>query len=68
VERRRARAGETADVVVLTQRGGYVEGLTEDYLTVYLPPATDLPKRARAVLAVDELGRLRATIPGGAAA
>ncbi|HEX9690819.1 MAG TPA: MiaB/RimO family radical SAM methylthiotransferase [Gemmatimonadales bacterium] len=68
VERRRARAGETADVVVLTQRGGYVEGLTEDYLTVYLPPATDLPKRAQAVLAVDELGRLRATIPGGAAA
>lgn len=41
-----ARDGGRADVVVMGRRAGYFEGLTEDYLTVYLPtdsnPATRL--------------------------
>jgi threonylcarbamoyladenosine tRNA methylthiotransferase MtaB len=43
---RQRRDGGLADVVLLDRRGGRFEGLTEDYLDVYLP-ATETPLPAR---------------------
>jgi hypothetical protein len=39
------RLGAVADVVLLERRAGRHEGVTEDYLTVYLP--ADVPSPAR---------------------
>lgn len=47
---RTRRDGETADVVVLGRRQGRFEGLTEDYLTVYLPAEGEWTPRLRARL------------------
>jgi len=44
------RDGGTADVVVLARRQGRFEGLTEDYLTVYLPAEGKAIPRLRARL------------------
>jgi threonylcarbamoyladenosine tRNA methylthiotransferase MtaB len=42
---RASRDGERADVVLLRRRHGVFEGLTEDYLPVYLPTEHDVPGR-----------------------
>ncbi len=47
---RAARAGGPADVVVLRRQAGRYEGLTEDYLTVYVPVDSPVASRLRATL------------------
>ena len=47
---RAARAGGPADVVVLRRRAGRYEGLTEDYLTVYVPADSPVAPRLSATL------------------
>jgi threonylcarbamoyladenosine tRNA methylthiotransferase MtaB len=42
--------GRDADVVLLRRSGGWFEGLTEDYLTVYMPADRALPGRFGAAL------------------
>jgi len=44
------RCGGLADVVLMTRQGGRYEGLTEDYLTVYLPADRIRPARLHATL------------------
>ena len=46
----RARSGGPADVVILTRHAGRYQGLTEDYLTVYLPADGAVAPRFRATL------------------
>ena len=42
--------GAGADVITLRRSGGWYEGLTEDYLTVYTPTDRVVPARFGAVL------------------
>jgi threonylcarbamoyladenosine tRNA methylthiotransferase MtaB len=50
---RAARAGGPADVVLLRRQAGRYEGLTEDYLTVYVPVNLPATPRLRATLRRD---------------
>jgi threonylcarbamoyladenosine tRNA methylthiotransferase MtaB len=50
---RAARAGGPADVVLLRRQAGRYEGLTEDYLTVYVPTSVPATPRLRATLRRD---------------
>ena len=59
---RARRAGARADVVLLRRCGGWFEGLTEDYLTVYLPTDRAVPRRFGAVLRHAEDGTLQAEL------
>jgi threonylcarbamoyladenosine tRNA methylthiotransferase MtaB len=52
----RSSDGELADVVLLRRNAGRSEGLTGDYLTVYLSPETFPPPRCRARLQVNGSG------------
>ncbi len=45
-----SRDGEPADVVLMGRQAARFEGLTEDYLTVYLPADRARPSRLRATL------------------
>ncbi len=56
---RRQRAAEHADVVLLRRVEGRFEGLTGDYLTIYLPTDRPLPPRFVAVLSETEDGDSR---------
>jgi threonylcarbamoyladenosine tRNA methylthiotransferase MtaB len=47
---RARRDGARADVVLLRRSGGWFEGLTEDYLTVYTPTDRVVPGRFETVL------------------
>jgi threonylcarbamoyladenosine tRNA methylthiotransferase MtaB len=47
---RASRAGGTADIVLLRRQEGRYEGLTEDYLSVYLPADRPAAPRLRATL------------------
>ncbi len=55
---RAGRDGSRADVVLIRRTGGRYEGLTEDYLTVYLGSDRVLPPRFHAVLRVADDGEL----------
>jgi threonylcarbamoyladenosine tRNA methylthiotransferase MtaB len=57
---RAARDGGVADVVVLRRARGWYEGLTEDYLPVYLPSHQSVPARLQATLSLMEDGTLQA--------
>ncbi len=57
---RARRDGARADVVLLRRSGGWFEGLTEDYLTVYTPTDRVVPGRFGAVLRHAGDGTLRA--------
>lgn len=55
---RARRDGGLADVVCLRRRAGRVEGLTGDYLPVYLSSDSIVPGRLQAVLRAGDDGRL----------
>lgn len=57
---RARRDGGRADVVRVRRSGGRVEGLTEDYLSAYLPGDPPVPGRLTTVLRLDDDGRLHA--------
>jgi hypothetical protein len=57
---RARRDGARADVVLLRRAGGWFEGLTEDYLTVYTPTDRVVPARFGAVLRQAGDGTLQA--------
>jgi threonylcarbamoyladenosine tRNA methylthiotransferase MtaB len=60
---RARRDGTRADVVLLRRSGGWFEGLTEDYLTVYTPTDRVAPDRFGAVLRHARDGTLQAELP-----
>ncbi len=60
---RARRDGTRADVVLLRRSGGWFEGLTEDYLTVYTPTDRVAPDRFGAVLRPARDGTLQAELP-----
>ncbi len=60
---RASRDGGRADVVLLRRSGGWFEGLTGDYLTVYLPTDRAVPGRFPALLRLADDGTLHAEIP-----
>jgi threonylcarbamoyladenosine tRNA methylthiotransferase MtaB len=53
---RKLQHGRRADVVLLQRAGGRYEGLTEDYLTVFVPADRTPPKRFAAELRLDGAG------------
>ncbi len=55
-----SRDGGPADVVLLRRASGWFEGLTEDYLSVYLSSERSVPSRVAATLSGMEDGTLRA--------
>jgi threonylcarbamoyladenosine tRNA methylthiotransferase MtaB len=55
---RRRRAGCTADIVTLTRRAGWYQGLTEDYLTVQWRTARLAPERFAGRLTLESDGSL----------
>ncbi|UCF39975.1 MAG: MiaB/RimO family radical SAM methylthiotransferase [Gemmatimonadota bacterium] len=59
---RARRDGRDADVVLLRRHRGWYEGLTEDYLTVYLPTERAVPDRFRATLRRADDGTLQADL------
>ncbi len=65
---RAARSGGRADVVVLRRSGGRFEGLTEDYLTVYLPSDRVPPERFEGVVTLNDDGTLQVSLSASAAA